>query len=202
MFTSRLIRFFLPLLLACTAVGLLPACSQGESAGTGAIDVTGADYARDFRLQDTGGAWRTLADYRGKVVMVFFGFTQCPDICPGAMTQAAEVLQRLGDDGRRVQVLFISLDPERDTPEILHAFVSTFHPSFVALRGDPALTQQTAESYRVFYRKVPAGGSYTIDHSALVYVYDKDGQLRRALRPGMTAEQQIEQIRPFLSPPV
>lgn len=197
---SRLIRICLPVLLACASTGLLPACSRGESAGTGAIDVTGANYASDFRLQDTEGHWRTLGDFRSKVVMVFFGFTQCADICPGAMNQATEVLKQLGDDGRQIQVLFISLDPERDTPSILQAFVSTFHPSFVALRGDPDLTRQTAERYRVYYRKVPTAGSYTIDHSALVYVYDKEGRLRLALQPGMTSQQQADQIRPFLSP--
>lgn len=181
---------------------LASACSEGPPADLGALDITGASYGRDFSLQDTDGAPRTLADYRGKVVMVFFGFTQCPDVCPGAMSRAVEVLQRLGDDGRRVQVLFISLDPERDTPEILRAFVRSFHPSFVALRADAERTRRTAEDYRVFYRKVPLAGSYTIDHSAMVYVYDKDGQIRRALRPETSPEQQARQVQPLLPPPL
>jgi protein SCO1/2 len=171
------------------------ACSDGIKSELSAIDVTGAEYGKDFRLQDTSGQWRTLADYRGKVVMLFFGFTQCPDVCPAAMMQAVEVLKLLGDDAGKVQVLFVSLDPERDTPEILRAYIQNFHPSFQALRGDVELTRTMAEAFKVFYRKAPFAGSYTIEHTALVYLYDTQGQLRRALRPGITASTQADAVR-------
>jgi protein SCO1 len=174
-------------------------CSPREQISIGAIDVTGAAYGQDFRLQDPGGTWRTLADYRGKVVLVFFGFTQCPDVCPTAMTQAAELLKLIGDDGSKVQVIFISLDPERDTAGILREFIGSFHPSFVALRGDVDLTRKTAEDYKVFFRKVPLAGSYTIEHSAMVYAYDKSGHFRYVLRPSMTAREQAEQVKSLVA---
>jgi protein SCO1 len=177
---------------------LLAGCSREIAPASAAIDLTGADYGKDFRLQDTSGRWRTLADYRGKVVLLFFGFTQCPDVCPSAMMQAVEVLKQLGDDGTKVQVLFVSLDPERDTPEVLRAFVASFHPSFVALRGDVDLTRKTADDFKVFYRKVPLAGSYTIDHSAMVYLYDARGRLRRALRPGQPAQAQVAAIKALM----
>lgn len=187
------------LALASVSAWLAAGCAPSGQTGTKAIDVTGATYALDFRLQDTTGAWRTLADYRGKVVLVFFGFTQCPDVCPTAMTQAAELLKLIGDDGSKVQVVFISLDPERDTADILRGFIGSFHPSFVALRGDMDLTRKTAADFKVFFRKVPLAGSYTIDHSALVYAYDKSGRLRFAFRPGMTTSEQAEQLKPLLA---
>ena len=175
-------------------------CSPERAApsSAAAIDVTGAEYGRDFRLQDPGGAWRTLADYRGRAVMVFFGFTQCLDVCLTVLFKAAETLQILGAEAARVQVLFISLDPERDTPQILQAFAETFHPGVVALRGDAERTRLTAEHFKVFYRKVPLNGSYTIDHTALVYLYDPAGRLRRALRTSLTAEQQATEVRALL----
>lgn len=174
------------------------ACTPETPQAVMAMDVSQAGYGKDFRLQDTSGRWRTLADFRGKTVLVFFGFTQCPDICPAAMNDAAEVIRQLGADAARTQVIFISLDPERDTPDILQAFTSAFHPDFVALRGDVELTRQTAEAYRVYFRKVPQGSSYTIDHSAMVYLYDSEGRLQRALRPGMTPIQQAAEVRKFL----
>jgi len=178
---------------------LLSACSGEFQPDISAIDVTGAEYGKDFRLQDASGHWRTLADYRGKVVMLFFGFTQCPDVCPTAMMQAVEVLKLLGDEASKVQVLFVSLDPERDTPEILRAYIENFHPSFVALRGDVELTRTTAEQFKVFYRKVPFAGSYTIEHTALVYVYDSQGRLRRALHSGISAPAQAAVARALMA---
>ena len=163
------------------------------------LDIGGANYARDFRLSDAEGRERTLADYRGKVVLVFFGFTQCPDVCPTALSGAAEMLKLLGDDGANVQVLFVSLDPERDTPEVLKHYMASFHPSFVALRGDLERTQQTADAYKVFFRKVPLASSYTIDHTALTYVYDRNGELRVALRPQQTPREQADDVRALLS---
>lgn len=178
----------------------LSGCAPAAAPSNGVLDLSAADYARDFHLQDTRGQWRSLADYRGKVVMVFFGFTQCPDVCPAAMARAVDVLRLVGDDGTRVQVLFISLDPERDTPDILQSFVGSFHPSIVALRGDLAQTRQTAEDYKVYFRKVPQGGSYTLDHSAMVYLYDPSGHLRRALRPDLSSQDAAQQVNTLLRP--
>jgi protein SCO1 len=186
-------------LLALAPVWFAAGCSPHGPSGTGVTDVTGATYGRDFRLQDTDGAWRTLADYRGKTVLVFFGFSQCPDVCPTAMLHAAETLKQLGDDGKKVQVVFISLDPERDTADILHRYIGSFHTSFVALRGDVELTRKTAEDYKVFFRKVPLAGSYTIEHSAMVYAYDKNGHLRLALRSGLSALEQAAQLKPLVA---
>lgn len=184
---------------AASLLGLTAGCHPGGGAGVSAMDVSGAPWGRDFRLQDTTGRWRTLADYRGKLVLMFFGFTQCPDICPAALMRAVELLPLLGDDGSRVQVLFVSLDPERDSAEILAAYIGSFHPRFAALRGDVELTRSTAEHYKVSYRKVPLAGSYTIDHSALVYAYDPGGRLRLALRPELTAAEQATALRPLLA---
>lgn len=185
-------------LLAPACAWLTSGCTPRTAATPKPIDLTGVGYARDFRLQDTEGAWRTIADYRGKAVLVFFGFAQCPDVCPSAMFRAAEALAELGADASRVQVLFVTLDPERDSAEILRAFVGSFHPGFVALRGDPELTRKTADEFKVFYRKVPIGSSYTIDHSAMVYAYDGAGRIRVALRPTMTGHEQAEQLRALL----
>jgi protein SCO1/2 len=150
-------------------------------------------------LTDAQGQERTLADFRGKVVLLFFGFTQCPDICPTALASALEVLQILGDDGSKVQVLFVSLDPERDTPDVLKSFVSSFHPSFVGLRADTAHTRATAEHFKVFYRKAPLAGSYTIDHSAITYVFDKTGHVRLASRPGQLPQRLADDVRRLLA---
>lgn len=161
--------------------------------------MTGARHAKDFRLQDVEGQWRTLADFRGKVVLLFFGFVQCPDVCPAAMMQAVEMMRVLGDDGRRVQVLFVSLDPERDSPEILKAYIASFHASFIGLRGEPEVTRKTAEEYRVIFRKVPMASGYTIEHSALAYVYDTRGRLRQALRPDMSAQAQADALNALMT---
>ena len=165
------------------------------------LDITGAAFGKDFRLTDAQGGERTLADFRGKVVLLFFGFTQCPDVCPTALASAVEVLQALGDDGSKVQVLFVSLDPERDTPAILQAYVSSFHPSFIGLRADLTHTTATAEHFKVYFRKVPMAGSYTLDHSAITYVYDVVGRLRLAARPGQPALKLAEDVRQLLAAP-
>jgi protein SCO1/2 len=185
----------------CTLLllGSLWGCAPNEPAGSNSLDITGAAYAKDFRLTDAQGQERTLADFRGKVVLLFFGFTQCPDICPTALASALEVLQILGDDGSKVQVLFVSLDPERDTPDVLKSFVSSFHPSFVGLRADTAHTRATAEHFKVFYRKAPLAGSYTIDHSAITYVFDKTGHVRLASRPGQLPQRLADDVRRLLA---
>jgi protein SCO1/2 len=143
-------------------------------------DITGAEFGRDFALTDHTGQLRRLADYKGKVVVIFFGYTQCPDVCPTTLLGMAEVMKILGDAARDVQVLFVTLDPERDTRELLAAYVPQFNPSFVGLYGDSATTAATAKEFKVFFQKQPGRTpmTYSIDHSANSYIYDPQGRLR------------------------
>jgi protein SCO1/2 len=155
-------------------------------------DVTGLEYAKDFKLTDHTGKPRTLADFRGKVVTIFFGYTQCPDVCPTTMAEMKEVLRKLGPaDAAKVQVLFVTIDPERDTQELLAQYVPAFDPSFIGLRGDLETTAKTAKDYKVFYQKVPGKtpGSYTMDHTAGSYVYDPQGKLRLFVRHAAPGEE-------------
>jgi protein SCO1/2 len=177
------------ILLCC--LGALAACDTKTSAPKASFantDITGSDFGREFSLTDHTGQRRTLADYRGKVVAVFFGFAQCPDICPTTLSDLAQVKQQLGADGDKLQVLFITVDPERDTQEILASFVPAFDPSFVALRGDKAEIDKVTKDFKVFAQKVAGkdGGAYTIDHTAATYVYDTQGRMRLFVRHGQT----------------
>jgi protein SCO1/2 len=176
--------------LALLCLSLLVACSKAATQFD-SIDLTGADYAKDFHLTDTAGKPRTLADYHGKVVLLFFGYTQCPDVCPTTMADLKNVMQTLGPDADRVQVLFVTLDPVRDTPDLLGQYVPGFDPRFVGLRAaDEAATAQTAKDFKVFYQKVdgktPDG--YTIDHTAGTYVFDADGHVRLFIKQGLSAQ--------------
>lgn len=164
------------------------------------IDLAGAMYATDFRLTDPDGKERTLADFRGKAVLIFFGFTQCPDVCPTALARAAEIKQLLGADGERFQTLFVTVDPERDTPEVLKAYTAAFDPSFIGLSGDMQRTAEVAKDFKVYYKKVPTGASYTMDHTSLSYVYDPQGKLRLALRHEQPAQDFADDIRKLLHP--
>jgi len=188
------------LLLAVLALGAgtLAACDRHKAASFHGIDITGADYGRDFRLRDPDGRERSLADFRGKAVLMFFGFTQCPDVCPTALLRAAEVRKLLGSDGERLQVLFVTVDPERDTPPVLQAYTQTFDPSFIGLYGDAQRLADTAKEFKVYYKKVPTGSSYTMDHSALSYVFDPAGRLRLALRHNQTAQDYADDLRLIL----
>ncbi len=143
-------------------------------------DITGAAFGRDFAMTDSAGQLHHLADYRGKAVVIFFGYTQCPDVCPTTLSGMAETMKRLGDDAKRVQVLFITLDPERDTREVLAAYVPQFNPSFVGLSADLPATAATAAEFKVFYQKQTGSTpkNYTIDHTATSYAYDPQGRLR------------------------
>lgn len=183
----------LPVLPAGLAAGCSPAAG-----GFLAIDLTGAEYARDLRLQDPQGQWRTLSEFKGRVVLLFFGFTQCPDVCPTALARAAEVMHLLGDDAARLQVIFVSVDPERDTPALLRDYTAAFHPSFLGLRGSPEATAATARDFKVFYRQVPTGSSYTLDHTALSYAYDPAGRLRLAIRHEAPAADVAADLRRLL----
>ena len=151
-----------------------------------AVDITGADYAKGFALPDTEGKVRTLKDFQGKAVVVFFGFTQCPDVCPTTLSEIAEAKKVLGADGSKVQGVFITIDPERDTPELLKAYMANFGPDMIALRGDAAQTAAVAKDYKVYYKRVDTKtpGNYTMEHTAASYVYDPQGRLRLYSRYG------------------
>lgn len=152
-------------------------------------DVTGLDYAKDFALTDHNGIPRTLADFRGKVVLVFFGYTHCPDVCPTTMAELAGVMKELGKDADRVQVLFVTLDPARDTQALLAKYVPAFDPRFLGLRGDQAATEKTAKEFKIFFQKVDGktADTYTIDHTAGSYVFDAKGRVRLFVRNGQGA---------------
>jgi protein SCO1/2 len=143
------------------------------------VDVTGAGFGKGFELTDHNGKTRTLADFRGKVVTVFFGFTHCPDACPTTLSEMSQVMRELGADAEKVQVLFVTVDPERDTAQILSQYVPAFHPSFLGLVGDAEATARTAREFKVFYQKQPLKtGGYSMDHSAGTYIFDREGRLR------------------------
>jgi protein SCO1/2 len=172
--------------LAAAATLMLGACSPDKPQFR-SIDVTGADYARDFKLADHNGQQRTLADFRGKVVVIFFGFAQCPDVCPTAMAELAEVKRLLGADAGKLQGLFVTLDPERDTPEVLKAYMGNFDPAFLALRPEAQELPDLAKHFKIFYKKNEGktAGSYTLDHTAASYVFDPQGRVRLYTRHGM-----------------
>ena len=164
------------------------------------MDITGADYARDFSLESAAGGRRSLADFRGKVVAVFFGFTQCPDVCPTTLSDFAAAKKDLGTDSDKLQVVFITLDPERDSPALLQQYVPAFDPSFVALYGSLEQTAATAKDFKVFYQKVPGKtpSSYTIDHTAGAFVFDREGRLRLFVRHGTSPSDIAADIRRLL----
>jgi protein SCO1/2 len=164
------------------------------------IDLTGADYAQGFRLVDHNGKTRTLADFAGKVVVLFFGYTQCPDVCPTSLAELAEAKKLLGPQGDRLQGLFISVDPERDTPEVMKAYMASFDPSFLALHADPGELATLAKSFKVYYKRVDGKtpGSYTMDHSAGSYVYDTKSRIRLYHRYGSGAQALAGDVRTLL----
>lgn len=180
-------------LLAILSTVLLGACSDkaadGSASGFSGIDITGADYADGFSLTDHNGQPRTLADFKGKLVVIFFGFTQCPDVCPTSLGELAQARQLLGADGDKLQGLFISVDPERDTPEIMKQYLASFDPSFLALYAAPDALPALAKRFKIYYKKVEGKTptSYTMDHSAGSYVYDTQGRVRLYHRYGSGA---------------
>ena len=165
------------------------------------MDVTGAEYARDLPLTDQHGKARHLSDFAGKVVVVFFGFTQCPDVCPTSMQELAEVKKMLGADGDRLQGIFVTVDPERDTPEVLAAYMANFDPSFLALRGSPEQLAAVAKDFKIYYKKVEGKTptSYSMDHSAGSYVYDTAGRLRLYHRYGSGAQALASDVKVLLA---
>jgi len=179
----------LMLLAPALAALWLAGCDSGKPAFRN-TDVTGADFGKGFELTDHHGQRRTLADYRGKVVTIFFGYTHCPDVCPTTLSEMAEVMRLLGDKADRVQALFVTVDPERDTQELLASYVPAFDRRFVGLYGDVETTAKVAKEFKVFYQKVPgsAPGIYTVDHSAGSFVFDAKGQVRLFVKHGQGAE--------------
>jgi len=164
------------------------------------IDLTGADYAKDFQLPDQNGQVRTLKDFKGKIVVLFFGYTQCPDVCPTTLAELAQAKGLLGPDGEKIQGILVTVDPERDTPEVLKAYMANFDPTFVALRGTPEQVAATTKDFKVFYKKVQGktATSYTMDHSAASFVYDTKGQLRLYTRYGSGAQALADDLRLLL----
>ena len=185
--------------LSISATAVLTACSESAVEFRG-VNITGADYARDFSLTDHNGQRRSIKDFQGKVVIVFFGFTQCPDVCPTSMQELAQVKQELGADGDRLQGIFISVDPERDTLEMLKAYMENFDPSFLALRPTPEQLPALAKDFKIYYKKVDGTTptSYSMDHSAGSYLYDPQGRLRVYHRYGSGVEALTEDVRLLL----
>jgi len=194
-------------LLAVTFCAALAGCDKLASTASApqvayrGADITGADYARNLALPDVDGRPRTLADFKGKVTVVFFGYTQCPDVCPTTMAELAQVKKSLGADGDKLQGVFVTIDPERDTPEILKSYMASFDPSFVALRGTPEQTQAAAKEFKVFYAKVPGKveGSYTMDHTAGAFILDGQGNVRLFERYGGGAEALAADIKALMT---
>lgn len=184
-------------LLAVLIAVLAGACGNAEFRTT---DITGAGFGREFALVDAKGQPRTLADYKGKAVVMFFGFTQCPDICPTALATLAQAMKDLGKDADRVQVLFVTIDPERDSSELLTHYVPAFDPRFVGLTGDAAAIEKTAKEFKVIYRKVPGKtpDTYTMEHSSGTFVFDPAGKLRLYAAHGTSAEAFAHDLRQLL----
>ncbi|HEX2649151.1 MAG TPA: SCO family protein [Burkholderiales bacterium] len=186
-------RFSLCLLAA------LAACTP-EGPKFRSTDVTGADFGRTLALTGHDGKPHSLEEYRGKLVVLFFGYTHCPDVCPTTLADAAAALKKLGPDAAKVQVLFVTVDPERDTPQVLAQYVPAFDPSFVGLYGDAQATQRAAKEFRIFYAKNASStaGAYTVDHSAQVFVFDPQGRLRLLARPERISQDLADDLRTLL----
>lgn len=180
---------------------LLWGCGQPVPPSFQSTDISGADFGRLLALTDHAGKPRTLADYRGKLVVLFFGYTSCPDVCPTTLARFAEVVKSLGAEGEQVQVLFVTVDPARDTQQKLAAYVPWFHPSFIGLYGDAAATEAAAREFKIFYsRKALEGGTgYVIDHSAGAYVFDRQGRLRLYVKDEVPNAGLVTDLRQLLA---
>ncbi|MDM0012408.1 SCO family protein [Variovorax sp. J22P168] len=185
--------------LAAAVAVPLAACTESKPSFQ-AVDITGADYAKDFSLSDADGKVRTMADFKGKAVVLFFGYAQCPDVCPTTMTEMAQVKQQLGADGDKLQVLFVTVDPTRDTPEVMKAYMGAFDPAFVALIPTPEQLSALAKDFKVYYKKVDGKtpSSYSMDHSAASFVYDPQGRLRLYARYGAGVAPMVSDLKTLL----
>ncbi len=193
------------MLMSAVAAGLLAGVAGCDrmmpAAAFKAVDITGANYAQDFNLPDADGKRRHLADFKGQVVVVFFGFTQCPDVCPTTLVELAAARKLLGADAARVQGIFVTVDPERDTAELLKAYVGNFGADLVALRGSPEEIKATAKQFKVYYAKVPGStpSTYSIDHTAGSYVFDTKGKVRLFTRYGVGAQALADDLKILLA---
>jgi protein SCO1 len=196
--TSR--RVILGVALAAVAVA---GCDRffGPAKTFNGVDITGADLGPDFRLTDHNGKARSLADFRGKVVTIFFGYTHCPDVCPTTLSDMAKAMKALGPDAQRVQVLFVTVDPRRDTPELLRNYVPSFNPTFLGLHGDAAATAKVTRDFKIYAAERPGStpDSYTVDHSAQTLVFDAEGRIRLMLQYGMPAEKIASDLKILLN---
>lgn len=191
-------RYFLSTLAASLA--LLPAAASRAAAAFNGIDITGAAIGPDYQLFYADGKPASLRDFKGKTVLLFFGFTQCPDVCPTALSRAVEIKRLLGADGNKLQIVFATVDPERDTGPLLTEYMRAFDPTFVSVRGNAAQTAKAAADFNIFYRKVPSGSSYTMDHTAITYVFDATGKIRLAFKHDQSAIQCADDLRKLMAP--
>jgi protein SCO1/2 len=200
--TSRSRRQFW---LAVASAWMLAACDKlsapsKPTTAFNAVDITGADYAKALSLVDVDGRNRTLAEFKGKVVFVFFGFTQCPDVCPTTMAELVEVRRRLGGDASKLQALFVTIDPERDTGAVLKAYLQGMDASFIGLTGTLPQIQAAGREFKVFFQKVPTTeGNYTMDHTAGAFLFDADGQVRLFVRYGLGIDALTADIKTLLA---
>ncbi|MFZ6814341.1 SCO family protein [Undibacterium sp. Rencai35W] len=184
--------------MATIGGGIIAGCSRSAPVFTG-LDITGADFGKVLHLRSPDGVVRTLGSFKGRYVMLFFGFTQCPDVCPTALARAVEVRKLLGAEGDNIQVVFVTIDPERDTPELLRQYTAAFDPGFLGLSGSVSETEEAAKEFRIFYKKIPSGSSYTMDHTAITYVFDTEGRIRLALKHEQTASQCAQDMRSLMA---
>jgi len=194
-FGRRLVLLRIPVVFGFAAIAA--ACTKAKFEYT---DITGVEIGGDFQLTDHNGHPRSLSDFRGKVVAVFFGFTHCPDVCPTTLAELAQTVKRLGAGGDEVQILFITVDPARDTQKVLAQYVPAFDPRFLGLYGDPATTAKVAAAYKVFFAPQPpnASGNYTVDHSAAIFVIDRRGRPRLVMGAGRTVSGMVHDIKLLL----
>jgi protein SCO1 len=194
-------KLLIRILALCVAALALTACSEKKVAFN-SVDITGAAYAQDFSLPDVDGKTRTMKDFAGKVTVVFFGFTQCPDVCPTTMAEVSSVKKALGKDGDKLQAVFISIDPERDTAAVLKGYVENFDKSFVALRPPtPEALADAAKAFKIYYKKIEGTSpvAYSMDHTAASYVFDPKGRVRLFTRYGSGADKLTEDVKQLLA---
>nr|MBF0685551.1 SCO family protein [Pseudomonas sp.] len=195
----RVLRHALAGLLALSFGAGLAACSK-DSASFNSTDVTGAEIGKGWHLPDVDGNMRSAEDFKGKIAVVFFGFIQCPDVCPTTLAELAQVKAKLGEESDQLQVLFVTVDPERDTPDIIRQYLSQFNPTFIGLRGNAEQLAETAKTFKAFYAKAPVepAPNYTMDHSAGLYIFDQTGAVRLYARGGQTPDELAADIRQLM----
>lgn len=194
-------RALLGLAAATLALAGCDKLAPGSRTPFNGVDITGSDLGPDFRLTDHNGKERTLADFKGKAVAMFFGYTHCPDVCPTTLSDMANALKALGPDAQRVQVLFVTVDPKRDTPELLRSYVPAFNPTFLGLHGDAAATAKVTKDFKIYAAERPGKTpeSYTVDHSAQTLVFDAKGKLRLMLAWGTPGDKIASDLRILLN---